>query len=176
MKIAFCGDLMLTSPEIHRIGDELLNKLEDCQVQCINFEVPVKTIGTNGIHKSGPVLAQSPQTVNWIKNYGFNLITLANNHACDYGIEGLRNTLSCFNGMALTGIGTQQTAYNITIIEKEGSKIGFLGLTHKEFGCVDVDSGEKIGTAMLTSPKVFKTIVNAKKEVDRLYILPHAGV
>lgn len=94
----------------------------------------------------------------------------------DYGQTGLEETIKSFPSAMITGVGTYDDAYKINIAEKDGEKIGFLGLTHKEFGCVDIDSCEGLGTAMLTSPKVPVAIINAKTKVDRLYLLIHAGV
>ncbi|MDE7412466.1 MAG: CapA family protein [Muribaculaceae bacterium] len=176
MKIAFCGDIMLNSPELHSIGKKLSKKLKDCDIRCINFEAPVRTSEALGIHKSGPVLDQSAKTPAWLRSNGFNLITLANNHALDHGQKGIESTISYFEEMNITGVGRYNDAYNFTVIEKGNQKIGFLGLTHKEFGCVDIDSGEQLGTAMLTSPKVFKSIIETKPYIDKLFILPHAGV
>ncbi|MBD5305646.1 MAG: CapA family protein [Bacteroides sp.] len=176
MKIAFCGDLMLKTPELHKVGPNLKKLLNQCELRVINFEVPVETQGAVGIHKSGPVHCQSPMAAEWIKNNGFNVITLANNHTLDYGQEGLLKTLSLFKDVTITGIGTYQTAYNLSIVERNDEKIGFLGLTHKEWGCVDVLNPEVLGTACITSPKAIKTIMDAKSKVDRLYVLPHAGV
>lgn len=77
MKIAFCGDLVLLSPENHKIGSRLKSILDSADIRILNFEVPVKIQDGIGIHKSGPVHCQSAQSPAWVKRYGFNLITLA---------------------------------------------------------------------------------------------------
>lgn len=176
MRIAICGDCVINNPCEHFISDRLLKIIDDNDVKAINFEVPVDTDLSSPIHKSGPVLYQSRETPQWLESYGFNLITLANNHSLDYGEKGLKNTINSFKKSKLTGIGTYNTAYDITIVEKGKEKIGFFGLTHREFGCVDCHDGNKLGTAMISSPKVPLMIAKQKNEVDRLYILPHAGV
>lgn len=176
MKVAFCGDMMLKTPSRHTLGPKLRGILNGCDIRVINFEVPIETADAVGIHKSGPVHNQSPLSSGWIKDKGFNVVTLANNHSLDYGEEGLRNTINSLKGITITGVGTYDTAYNLSIIDKGDEKIGFLGLTHKEWGCVDMFSGESLGTACLTSPKALKSIVDSKDKVDRLYVLPHAGV
>lgn len=176
MKIAICGDLLLRTPAQHILGKSLKEKLQQCDIRCVNFEVPIEVNNGKGIHKSGPVHSQSDDSPRWVIENGFNLITFANNHTMDYGQEGLKKTLEAFESVDITGVGTYDSAYDICVIEKEGLKIGFLGLTHKEFGCVDVMSGQTWGTAAITSPRAFLSIANAKKSVDRLYILAHAGV
>ena len=176
MKIAFCGDILLRTPDQHRLGEKLKAKLDTCGVRCINFEVPIAIEHGRGIHKSGPVHSQSPDSPKWVMDQGFDLITLANNHSLDYGQEGIKETIKAFESVDITGIGTYDTAYDVCIIEKAGIKIGFLGLTHKEFGCVDLFTGEQLGTAALTSPKVFTSILGTRSKVDKLYVIAHAGV
>lgn len=175
MKIAFCGDLVLRSPEDHKLGSRLKKKLEECKIRVLNFEVPVKVKDGVGIHKSGPVHNQSSHSPEWVMENGFNMVTLANNHSLDYGEKGLQATLKAFKDISITGVGTFETAYKISVFEIDNQKIGFLGLTQKEFGCVDEYSGEKMGTAMATSPRVYACISEGKKTVDKLYVLPHAG-
>ncbi len=63
-------------------------------------------------------------------NAGFDVVTLANNHILDYGIEGLNNTLAVLDsiGLAYCGAGlTLEQAQKPAIIEKNGYKIAFLG-------------------------------------------------
>ena len=44
--------------------------------------------------KSGPNLKASIKTIDALKYVGFNCVTLANNHLCDYGNEGVIDTIS----------------------------------------------------------------------------------
>ena len=176
MKIAICGDCVINTPSEHSIGSALQALLDDCDIRCVNFEVPVDTDISEPIYKSGPVLCQSEQTPEWLERHGFNLITLANNHSLDYGEKGLQATIKAFDKSKLTGIGTYDSAYEATVIKSGSETIGFLGLTHKEFGCVDCHTANKMGTAMVTSPKVPVVIGKIKSQVDRLYLLIHAGV
>lgn len=176
MKIAICGDCVINTPSQHTIGLKLQKLLDDCEIRGINFEVPIDTDLSEPIHKSGPVLSQSAQTPEWLEHHGFNLITLANNHSLDYGEKGLQATIGAFNKSTLTGIGTYDTAYDVAIIKSGNETIGFLGLTHKEFGCVDCSTGSNHGMAMVTSPKVPVIISKIKHRIDRLYLLVHAGV
>lgn len=176
MRIAFLGDLVLRNPELHILGEHLQIVLDGCDIKVLNFEVPVSVSNAVGIHKSGPVHSQSPLSPQWVKEKGFNLVTLANNHSLDYGQEGVKATLESFSDINITGVGTYESAYDVSIIERNGEKIGFLGLTHKEFGCVDVESGNLIGTAMLTSPKAIESIITTRPKIDRLFVIAHAGV
>ncbi|MCM1140746.1 MAG: CapA family protein [Muribaculum sp.] len=175
MRIAFVGDCVLYNPETHSIGEKLRKKLDNCEIKVVNFEAPIISPLANGIHKSGPVLAQSKESIQWLEKKGFNVFSLANNHTMDYGPEGLLNTIESFDKSSVVlGVGNYETAYKIKIIKKNGRSYGFLGLTHREFGCVDVHSPNDLGTAMLTSPKAIVSIAKAK--VDYLYIIAHGGV
>jgi len=115
-----------------------------------------------------------------LERQGFNLITLANNHMMDYGSRGLIETLQSFRNSTKLGAGKWEEAYKPAIVEIEGIKIGFLALTHCEFGTLTdrYDNRESVqyGTAWINHPCVDSIIVETKKVVDYLIILPHAGL
>lgn len=65
-----------------------------------------------------------------IKNAGFNVFCLANNHILDYGRKGLELTLQAFERRALKHFGAglnEEDAKKPLIIEIKGRKVAFLG-------------------------------------------------
>lgn len=71
-----------------------------------------------------------PEFAAGLINTGFDVVTLANNHILDFGIEGLENTLSVLDsiGLAYCGAGlTLDQAQKPAILERNGYKIAFLG-------------------------------------------------
>ena len=68
------------------------------------------------------------------------VVSLANNHALDFGREGLRETLKHLDqaGVAHVGAGLNTTqAWSPKIIERRGQSVGFLSITD-HCGCLDM--------------------------------------
>lgn len=176
MKIAFVGDCVIHNPDNHKIGDGLKQILNTCDVQVINFEAPVKFEGAKGIKKSGPVISQSADTPSWLEKAGFNVISLANNHMLDLQEKGLVKTSECFKDSILVGAGTYEDAHKAKGITLKGKSVGFIGLTHKEFGCIDCSNPDRLGTADISSPKTYTALAEALKIYDEVFVVAHAGV
>jgi len=176
LRLCFCGDFVASEVNSLEIGDNLKSQIAHSDVNVLNFEAPVKSLG-KPIKKSGPNLYQSIDAPDWIENNGFNLITLSNNHLFDFGEAGYRETIYRFKNSNLVGAGKWDEAYKPIVLEIKGYKIAFLSLTHFEFGTL-TDSFEKdmIGCAWINHPYVDNIIRNIKEQVDYLFVLPHAGV
>lgn len=124
-----------------------------------------------------------------VKNAGFDLVTLANNHMLDKGEEGLNRTLDVLDTLELSHTGgyrTEEERNNIEIIEKDGLKIGILSYT---YGCNYYDENELIArkTIPLLVDRNSKNFENVKSSVENdfiklkaenpnvIIVLPHMG-
>lgn len=68
-----------------------------------------------------------------LQGAGFDCLTTANNHAADYGIDGVRRTIETIQGANLLQTGTFQDSAarkNVTVTEINGIKIGVLAATN----------------------------------------------
>ena len=177
-RINIFGDFCIKSVENLRFKEDLAQMLQAAALNVVNFEAPVRAENAVGIEKIGPCLSHEENAPDFLEKQGFGLITMANNHAMDFGEESLTHTISLFKNSTVVGAGTWEEAYRVKTVEIEGKKFGFLGLTHREFGVLDDERFENqtVGTAWMLHPRVDKMIVDARKQVDYLFILPHAGV
>lgn len=175
-KINIFGDFCVKSVENLSFEEDLTRMLQGAALNVVNFEAPVKAAQAKGIEKIGPCLSHEENVPKFLENKGFGLVTMANNHSMDYGKEGLLHTISSFETAAVVGAGAWDEAYKVKTVEIEGKKIGFLGLTHHEFGVLTEKSDGAVGTAWMLHPCVDSLIIKAKSEVDYLFVLPHAGV
>ncbi len=76
------------------------------------------------------VLGMRPVVLDALKQVGMNIVTLANNHAMDFGDEGMLQTLDNLDkaGIARFGGGRDiADARKPAIVERDGVKIAFLG-------------------------------------------------
>ena len=122
---AAVGDIMLdheVSRIIERKGTDfpflhVASELKDADIVFGNLETPLTTCqkivmwdfskyGWNG--RAKPIfLKGSPMAAIGLKNAGFNIVSIANNHILDYGIKGLSDTLTVLheNGIMPVGFG-----------------------------------------------------------------------
>lgn len=175
VKIDIFGDFLATHPEIIQFEKDVSSLLERADFNVVNFEAPVAGVG-NPIRKSGKNLNQPIASAYLLKEKGFNVFLLANNHMMDYGEDAVLKTKSAFEGCLSVGAGTAQEAYEVKIIEKEGCKIGLLSLVHKEFGVLEDKTSKGIGTAWVCSVDIKPIIEEVSSRVDYLLVFPHAGL
>ena len=178
IKLVFCGDFVAKSPEQIVFSEELVSLIADCNLKCINFEAPVINKG-NPINKGGSgCLSQSADSPEFLESMGFNVIAMSNNHMYDFGETGITETQNKFRSSLTVGVGTWETAYNVKTVNINNKTIGFLSLTHTEFGVLnDVwDNSIQIGCAGISYSPINKIIANAKQTVDYLFIMAHAGI
>ena len=105
------------------------------------------------------------------------MFPIANNHLFDWGDEGFLKVKHAF-GDASFGAGSYEEAYRVKCVETKGKKIGFLALTFATKSGVfyDVMNHHGLGCAYIHDLKVNHVIMEAKKEVDYLIVLPHDGI
>lgn len=71
----------------------------------------------------------------YLKNAGFDYLSVANNHSGDMGKTGRESTYNTLNEYGIAFSGTEDYPY--TIIESRGKKIGIAGFAPNR-GCVDI--------------------------------------
>ncbi len=177
VKLLFCGDFVAENPKKIELSGDFKNLLDNCDVNCLNFEAPLPK-GNPITIKGTAVLPQSLESPAWSEKQGFNLISLANNHMGDYGQEALKATMKAFKSAMLVGAGSWEEAYAVKVMKIKDLKVGYLSLAQCEFGILNdnwVDS-DALGCAWVNHPKVNTIIKEAKKTVDILIVMSHAGV
>lgn len=171
-RINVFGDFKIDNVSNLRIGDNLCQLLQKGGINLLNFEAPIIDESCSSIAKSGPSISQDACAPTWVEKHGWNVISLANNHAYDYGQRGLQLTINAFSSAAIIGGG--ENPYRVTY-KKVGDIIySFIAVTQHEYGVVS--SNGQWGTAGMSNPCVDSLILEAKKHSDFLLVYPHAGV
>lgn len=179
LRLSIVGDVRIDNEHL-LLGEELRNELQNSDVNVMNYEAPIKASNYSLLQKSGPRLSQNEQVIETLVQSGFNVISMANNHAMDYGEESLLYTKSLLekHNCLTLGAGSWEDAYQIKYVEKHGVRIGFLAVTQHEFGVLDEEYNGKdqVGTAWMLHPCIDELIVEGRKQCDYLFVLPHAGI
>jgi poly-gamma-glutamate synthesis protein (capsule biosynthesis protein) len=160
--------------DVDRLFGEFLPLLRSADLAVTNLESPVISGGTP-IPKTGPNLKSPPDTLQVLKEAGFDLVTLANNHIMDYGEEGLDSTLNACKSAGLESVGaglSELTANQPYSAEINGLTISILNIAENEFGTSQ--NGEPGGHAM-DPVQNYYAIRQAKEEADRVIVIVHGG-
>ena len=109
--------------------------------------------------------------------YRFAVLNLANNHALDQGLDGVRTTAQVLDQNGLLHMGTGSTleeAWKPAVIEKNGIKIGFIGASYASIN----DGGKSTNNyvARIEDVEHLKTTVyKLKTTTDFIVVTMHAG-
>ena len=113
-----------------------------------------------------------------LKDIGVDVVSLAGNHALDYGYTGLCRTIDVFNNIGLSHLGTYKTAEDqekILIKDVEGVKIAFINYTYGTNG-IPLPSGKDFCVNLIDKDFIKKQINQAKEQnVDMIVACMHWG-
>ena len=134
-----------------------------------NFET---VLSADGIPKKKAVLLRTcPEAAEYLKQSGFNVLNLANNHTMDYSLQGLEYTIEALNRYCITNIvgvdfnNNRIKFENLVVIDCRGIKIGFLGYQAGIDECL----------RSIDEETIFKDIDSTKLKSDIIVISLHWG-
>ena len=156
------------------LGD-VADWVKAADLNIFDLECPL-TDHSNRLFKSGPHLKANPDRISLIKNAGFGVATLANNHILDYGAEGLLDTINILEQNQISYVGASaspEKCKNPLRINVKGKKIGLVNFTHTEFSTAD--SGH-IGANGLDIIDNYAQIMDVKTDCDYVFVIIHAGI
>lgn len=182
----FVGDIMLDRGVKYMIenyggGDYKFPflKIADClnEVDILfgNLEGPISDKG----QKVGSIYSfrNDPKAIEGLVFAGFDILSVANNHAFDYGREAMEDTFLRLKEVGIDYVGggfSEKEAYGPIIREINGAKIAFSAYTNlgSEFwGAKD----ERSGIAWLEKERMEKEIKSAKNQADIVIVSFHYG-
>lgn len=152
----------------------LRERISSSDVAIANLEAPIAT--GEPISKFGPALSTPESAPAILRASGFDVVSLANNHAMDYGADGLYRTIEACETAGLRTVGGGRTrAEAISPIEFSlgDTTFGVFGLCEREFG---VASGSNPGTGWIRSPGIHERIERASEALDVVIVIAHGGI
>ncbi|WP_417515014.1 CapA family protein [Marinobacter sp.] len=181
MRIMFVGDINLgeyyTSfghgPGSYLEHSDVFENVRDLFSQADfvvgNLEAPLTTHNFNPTEPESVVLRGDPKHAATLRNAGFRVLQVANNHTVQHGKEGFSETLEALARAGITAIGVN--GQKTQTIELEGETLGFLAAsdvpdnTDKTQNCY-----QRLDDALVLRAK------EAVSEVDHLFVLLHWGL
>ena len=138
--INFTGDISLTGIFYDKvsINSEIFDNkiriiLSNSDYNLCNLEGP--TISNKNISKADINIISPANSIKYLRERGFNIYNLANNHIFDFGIEGFLNTRDAILKERCQYFGAGENikeASKILYIKKNNIVVSVIGLCHKE--------------------------------------------
>ncbi|KAA6450870.1 CapA family protein [Bacillus swezeyi] len=143
-----------------------------------NFENPVTNESDYQQADKNIHLQTNRESVETLKKMNFNVLNFANNHAMDYGQNGLNDTLDKFSqeNMDLVGAGKNlsDAKKHVSYQDVNGVKIATLGFT--DTYTKNFTAKKNKGGVLPLSPKIFiPMIAEASKKADLVIVHVHWG-
>ena len=140
----------------------------------VNFEAAIGE-GCEPIPKSGPNLCALEASASTLQRFGFDSATLANNHAMDFGEQGLIQTISALksHGLSVVGAGSNiQAARRPLTVTLKGQKIALLNYCQHEWG---VSKYQQAGVAGFDAQRDLSEIRQLKSAGYVTVVITHMG-
>lgn len=186
------GDVMLAQSIGRRIVRKgplqpwrrVVHYFEDADLVVANLECTISDRGTQW-PKTFTFRAPAPEAANSLVAAGVDVVSLANNHAIDYGIPAFKDTLDLLDarGIGRAGGGRDRAeAHAPLIVEQNGVRLAFLGYVlpfagRPAFNTRQWAAGEdKPGLALGTPEVVAREVAAVRDVVDVVVVMVHGGV
>lgn len=157
--------------------------LAGADLRFANLELPLTERGRPA--PKDYVFRASPDSAIALKDAGFGVITLANNHMLDYGAEGLLDTVAALDRVGVMHIGAGRdsaTAHSPTVATVNGLRVAFLGYINtpndSRSGWVaeSMAAGPSSpGVAWGLAESVRRDVAAARQQSDLVIVAMHSG-
>ena len=99
-----------------------------------------------------------------LKAAGFDVMSVANNHASDFGDAGRANTRKTLDALGIKHAGSDRTQFSTTYLDVRGTKVAFIGFAHNNIvpNVNDLDSARRL-------------VQDAGKKADIVVVSFHGG-
>ena len=179
MRINIFGDFATTCRGINAVkednafSDAILELLGRADFNIVNLESPVADDSIHKICKSGPNLRTFPDAIRYLCQSGVNVVTLANNHFCDYGKEGVSLTISELEKNQILYVGggrNKQEKEKILFLKKSNNTVAVINYCEHEFSVY-----EDYGSNGIDLVQAYHDICFAKEKSDCVIVITHGG-
>jgi poly-gamma-glutamate synthesis protein (capsule biosynthesis protein) len=176
------GDVLRSRPAADVVSPELLETAAEATLLVLNLECCISERGEPWPSPTKPFFFRAPPAaVEVLDLLGVECVTLANNHALDYGVTALADTFShlAAAGIAWTGAGNDSGhAREGRILEIDGFRLGVLGVTDHPRDYAAGPDRPGVAWASLRDgvPDWLRSAIrDLGREADAVLVTPHWG-
>jgi poly-gamma-glutamate synthesis protein (capsule biosynthesis protein) len=183
VRLALAGDAMLgrkvaeairtRGPE-SLVAEEVVAVAREADLFVLNLECCVSERGERWPDPAKPFFFRAPpEAVAVLRRLGVDCVTLANNHALDYGAEALLDTLAHLEGAGIAHVGAGpdvDAAREAAVLEANGFRLAVLG-------CCDHPRAYAAGRMRVGVAHGLEWVPSAiqRLEADAILVTPHWG-
>lgn len=166
------GDISLACPADHIPFEHVARCLRAGDIVFGNLECVLCDAGIAA--EKEITLRASPARAEYLRWAGFNILSLANNHALDFGPAGLTQTCSALRsqGIPFIGAGDEASTQGQAIIEQRGLKVGFLA--YGDADACGVQDGVFVNC--IHRGAILEQLRNLKPQCDVTVVSLHWGI
>jgi poly-gamma-glutamate capsule biosynthesis protein CapA/YwtB (metallophosphatase superfamily) len=141
VKLALAGDTMLgrkvadalaSGPPQSLVADDVVAVAREADLFVLNLECCISERGRRWADPRKPFFFRAPPAaVETLAHLGVSCVTLANNHALDFGPDALEDTFDHLRGAGIAWVGAGQDLEHArapAVLEADGFRLGVLGL------------------------------------------------
>ena len=186
--VVFSGDILLSSYVLNNyeksgingiLSEELQSEMQNADITMVNEEFPFSNRGTQAQDKQF-TFRVDPGYVKILQEMGIDVVTVANNHALDYGTDALSDTFQTLDnaGIAYVGAGDNlERASQPYVIKAGGKTFGFLAASRviPEVSW-DIDNRQPGMLCTYDSAELCNAIQKAKETCDYVVVYVHWGI
>ncbi len=188
--LAAVGDLMLgrsvgeqalaQGPEIVFAGVQSVLDAADIRVGNLECALTTQTVSEQKRY----TLQAPPELAEALASGGFDLVSVANNHAMDFGYPGLLDSQEYLHqvGVATVGAGKDQVAaHTPVIVDRNGLRLAFLAYVDvpEELDGFDardwIATDSQPGIAWADPVQIAADVATARSQADVVVVLLHSG-
>ena len=178
------GDVMLSRGVGNRIAQfgpgfpfaPTAHLFQSCDVAFANLESPISTLG-KPMERKEILFRATPKSVLGLLSADIDVVSLANNHAMDYGEDALSETMDILakNRIVYAGAGmNEKAAHRAANLRVKNTKISFLAYSANFYLTVEATEN-KAGVAVIRKEQLKADIKKAKEWADIIVISFHWG-
>jgi len=174
VRLCFVGDIFGGRGEV-TIDPEVTSTLGKADLVVGNLESPITS--QPSVDSGKIALKSEPGLEDRLPDWGFGLVSLANNHTCDCGWIGLKETMDRLDAVGVKHLGAGENVTFATrpeIVDIRGLRLGFLS-----YAWVGTQAKQALadafGCAPLEESLVSRQIEQLRSEVNHVIVMPHWG-
>ncbi|WP_165367933.1 CapA family protein, partial [Phytoactinopolyspora endophytica] len=192
--ISFAGDVHFEGALRSRLDDPadalapISTQLSGADLTIANLE---SSVGTGGSPEPKRYTFQAPPSAfDALAAAGVDVVTMANNHAMDYGTDGLAETLDAAeqaadadSPLSVVGVGDDvQEAFEPAVLDVDGTTVAVLGASMPDDPTADpthqwAAEEDRPGVAVTLDPRpLLNAVESAQAEADVVVVYMHWGV
>jgi poly-gamma-glutamate capsule biosynthesis protein CapA/YwtB (metallophosphatase superfamily) len=191
VRLALAGDTMLgrkvaerlaTDPPTSLVSPSVADACREADLFLLNLECCISDRGERWPDPGKPFFFRAPpQAVGTLTDLGVRCVTLANNHALDFGAEALLDTLAHLEAAGIRHVGAGvdvAAARRPIVLEAAGVRLGILGVSDhpEDFAATAARPGIAFADLSAGAPSWFTDLVRElAAEVDVVLVTPHWG-